>query len=130
MPQRYRAPTSIRHYTIMTHSPLMQRQPLRALGTLFASALVLHGCAGSGDNDKTPPESATAQLTILETTDLHANIVSYDYFKLAEDKSIGFERTATLIRQARQDYPNTVLIDNGDTIQGTALADYQALVNP
>lgn len=108
----------------------MQRQPLRALGTLFASALVLHGCAGSGDNDKTPPESATAQLTILETTDLHANIVSYDYFKLAEDKSIGFERTATLIRQARQDYPNTVLIDNGDTIQGTALADYQALVNP
>ncbi|MDD2991487.1 MAG: bifunctional 2',3'-cyclic-nucleotide 2'-phosphodiesterase/3'-nucleotidase [Zoogloea sp.] len=114
----------------MTHSPLMQRQPLRALGTLFASALVLHGCAGSGDNDKMPPESATAQLTILETTDLHANIVSYDYFKLAEDKSIGFERTATLIRQARQDYPNTVLIDNGDTIQGTALADYQALVNP
>ena len=114
----------------MTHLPLMRRQPLRALGTLFASALVLHGCAGSGDNDKSPPESATAQLTILETTDLHANIVSYDYFKLAEDKSIGFERTATLIRQARQDYPNTVLIDNGDTIQGTALADYQALVNP
>lgn len=114
----------------MTHLPLMRRQPLRALGTLFASALVLHGCAGSGDSDKSPPESATAQLTILETTDLHANIVSYDYFKLAEDKSIGFERTATLIRQARQDYPNTVLIDNGDTIQGTALADYQALVNP
>jgi len=114
----------------MTHAPHTPRQPLRALGTLLAAALALHGCAGSGDSDRSPPESATAQLTILETTDLHANIVSYDYFKLAEDKSIGFERTATLIRQARQDYPNNVLIDNGDTLQGTALADYQALVNP
>ena len=71
-----------------------------------------------------------AQLTILETTDLHANVVSYDYFKLAEDKSLGLERTATLIKQARVDFPDNLLIDNGDTIQGTALADYQALVSP
>ena len=57
-------------------------------------------------------------------------VVSYDYFKLAEDKSVGLERTATLIKQARADFPNNLLIDNGDTIQGSALADYQALVSP
>ncbi len=55
---------------------------------------------------------------------------SYDYFKLAEDKTYGFERTATLVRQARKEFANTVLVDNGDTIQGTALADYEAVVKP
>jgi 2',3'-cyclic-nucleotide 2'-phosphodiesterase/3'-nucleotidase len=45
--------------------------------------------SGSSDDDVSLPESATAQLAILETSDLHANVVSYDYFKLAEDKSRG-----------------------------------------
>lgn len=73
---------------------------------------------------------ATATLALLETSDLHANVLSYDYFKLAADPSFGLERTATLIAQARKEFPNTLLLDNGDTIQGTALADYQALVKP
>ena len=37
---------------------------------------------------------------------------------------------ATLVKQARAEFPNTLLFDAGDTIQGTALADYQALVKP
>ena len=76
------------------------------------------------------PKGASAVLAVLETTDLHATVVGYDYFKLAEEPSIGLDRTATLIAQARREYANTVLFDNGDTIQGTALADYQALVAP
>src|SRR5256885_7093746 len=47
---------------------------------------------------------------------------------LAEDASYGFERTATLVRAARKEFANTLLVDNGDTIQGTALADYEAEV--
>ncbi|MFL6632370.1 MAG: bifunctional 2',3'-cyclic-nucleotide 2'-phosphodiesterase/3'-nucleotidase [Massilia sp.] len=73
---------------------------------------------------------ARATLAILETTDIHANVVGYDYFKLAADPSLGLDRTATLIAQARREFANTVLLDNGDTIQGTALGDYQALVKP
>ena len=76
------------------------------------------------------PEGAQATLALLETSDLHANVLSYDYYKLAPDASLGLERTATLIRQARAEFPNTLLLDNGDTIQGTALADYQALAAP
>jgi 2',3'-cyclic-nucleotide 2'-phosphodiesterase/3'-nucleotidase len=67
---------------------------------------------------------------VLETTDLHFNVRSYDYFKLAEDKTYGFERTATLVRAARKEFANTLLVDNGDTIQGTALADYEATISP
>lgn len=106
-------------------------------GGLF-SALLLAGCGG---NDAAPAPVVTptqpkiekgtaATLALLETTDLHTNVLSYDYFKLAEDKSFGFERVATLIKNARSEFPNTLLLDNGDTIQGTALADYQAQVSP
>lgn len=77
-----------------------------------------------------PGAGTTATLAILETTDIHANVVGYDYFKLAVEPSLGLDRTATLIAQARKDFPNTLLFDNGDTIQGTALADYQAVVKP
>ena len=94
-----------------------------------ACAVVLAACGG-GDDDGPSPESqpAKATLAVLSTTDLHFNVRSYDYFKLAEDKSYGFERTATLVRAARKEFANTLLVDNGDTIQGTALADYEATV--
>ncbi|HJU07551.1 MAG TPA: bifunctional 2',3'-cyclic-nucleotide 2'-phosphodiesterase/3'-nucleotidase [Rhodanobacteraceae bacterium] len=73
--------------------------------------------------------AAQAHLAILETTDLHSHVIGYDYDKLADDPHVGFDRVATLIEQARKEFPNTLLIDDGDTIQGTALADYQALSN-
>lgn len=93
------------------------------------ASLLLAGC-GSSDNTAAVPAGTKTTLALLETTDLHTNVMSYDYFKLAEDKALGFERTATLIAQARQEFPNTLLLDNGDTIQGTALSDYQATINP
>lgn len=93
----------------------------------------LLACGGSDDAAPAAPAVAagtTAQLALLETTDLHTNVRSYDYFKLAADTSLGFERTSTLIKAARAEFANTMLVDNGDTIQGTALSDYQALVKP
>ncbi|KVK76239.1 bifunctional metallophosphatase/5'-nucleotidase [Burkholderia ubonensis] len=111
-------------------SLLRHRAPAAAA---LASLAFLAACNG---NDVTAPPSSQAPagtkatLALLETTDLHTNVLSYDYFKLATDNSLGFERVSTLIAQARAQYPNTLLLDNGDTIQGTALADYQALVNP
>ncbi|PRC92494.1 5'-nucleotidase/2'3'-cyclic phosphodiesterase and related esterase [Solimicrobium silvestre] len=39
-------------------------------------------------------------------------------------------RTASLIRAARSEFSNSMLFDNGDAIQGTPLADYQAIANP
>jgi 2',3'-cyclic-nucleotide 2'-phosphodiesterase/3'-nucleotidase len=45
---------------------------------------------------------AAALLAVLETTDLHANLLGYDYYKLKADPSIGLERTATLIARAQR----------------------------
>jgi 2',3'-cyclic-nucleotide 2'-phosphodiesterase/3'-nucleotidase len=97
------------------------------------SAVLLASCqTGLQPNSHllAPPSGSKAELVVLETTDIHSNVLSYDYFKLVEDKTLGFERLATLIRQARKEFTNTVLFDDGDTIQGTALADYQATVKP
>jgi 2',3'-cyclic-nucleotide 2'-phosphodiesterase / 3'-nucleotidase len=92
--------------------------------------VLLAGCTTIAPGNAKLADGARAELAILETTDLHTNIRSFDYFKLAEDTSIGFERVATLIIDARQQFANTLLFDNGDTIQGTALADYEAQVKP
>lgn len=94
------------------------------------AALGLALLAGCGSTDSGVPTNTKVTLALLETTDLHTNVMSYDYFKLAEDKSLGFERVATLINNARNEFPNNLLLDNGDTIQGTALSDYQALISP
>ena len=111
---------------------LMKGAPRRHVLTALAAAALLTACGGGGDDEGEGPaaQSATATLAVLETTDLHFNVRSYDYFKLAEDPSLGFERTATLVRAARAEFANTLLVDNGDTIQGTALADYEAVVKP
>ncbi len=76
------------------------------------------------------PRDSKAVVTVLETTDTHTNVRSYDYYKLVADESLGLERTATLVKQARTETSATVLVDNGDTIQGTVLADFQATVQP
>lgn len=76
-------------------------------------------------------------LTVMGTTDLHGHVFNWDYFKDAEyaDKAgnaQGLARIATLVKQVRQEkgHRNTLLLDAGDTIQGTPLAYYYAKVDP
>src|SRR5438270_2134878 len=96
---------------------------------VFALTLFLTACFGTLDSASHAPRDGTrAEVALIETTDLHSNVMSYDYFKLSADPGLGFERAATLIRKARSEFPNSLTFDSGDTIQGTALADYQALV--
>jgi 2',3'-cyclic-nucleotide 2'-phosphodiesterase/3'-nucleotidase len=99
--------------------------------SVFAALLLAaFACRPAAAAEPGPKAGTMATLAVLETTDLHANVISYDYFKLAAEPSIGLERTATLIAQARRQYANTLLLDNGDTIQGNALADFQARSAP
>ncbi|HJW05837.1 MAG TPA: bifunctional metallophosphatase/5'-nucleotidase, partial [Rhodanobacter sp.] len=109
----------------------MSPRPLPFAASLLAlGAALLAGCSSLPWAAGRTPDGARASVAILETTDVHANVLSYDYYKLKADPSLGYERTATLIRRARAEFPNTFLFDSGDTIQGSVLADYQALVKP
>ena len=66
------------------------------------------------------------KLRILETTDLHVNILPYDYYRDAADDTVGLARTATIVKAARSEARNSLLFDNGDLIQGSPLGDFVA----
>ncbi|WP_413285298.1 2',3'-cyclic-nucleotide 2'-phosphodiesterase [Vibrio sp. MA40-2] len=68
----------------------------------------------------------TINLRIIETTDIHGNAYAFDYYKGKASEKIGLSRAATLVKQARSEVKNSVLVDNGDLIQGSPMADYMA----
>lgn len=65
------------------------------------------------------------QITILGTTDLHGNINPIDYYTDKPDNR-GLAKIATLIKRVRNEHPNVLLVDSGDTIQGSPLASYHS----
>lgn len=77
-----------------------------------------------------PVEGQTVDVRILATTDLHTNLVNYDYYQDKPVETLGLAKTAILIEEAKKENPNVVLVDNGDTIQGTPLGNYKSIVDP
>ncbi|RUT83773.1 MULTISPECIES: bifunctional 2',3'-cyclic-nucleotide 2'-phosphodiesterase/3'-nucleotidase [unclassified Mesorhizobium] len=77
------------------------------------------------------PFSARAQanqahLRIMETTDIHVNVLPYDYYADKTNDTLGLSRTASLIDAVRKEAVNSMLIDNGDLLQGNPMGDYIA----
>lgn len=77
-----------------------------------------------------PAKPKTAALRILATTDLHMQLLGYDYVADRPAKNHGLAGIATLIDQARAEARETqsatVLVDNGDMVQGTIIGDLLA----
>jgi 2',3'-cyclic-nucleotide 2'-phosphodiesterase/3'-nucleotidase len=71
----------------------------------------------------TPQATQSVHITLMGTTDLHAHIEPVDYFT-NKPAALGLAKIATLIRAVRKEQPNSLLLDAGDTIQGTPLGYY------
>jgi len=67
-----------------------------------------------------------AHLRLMETTDLHVHVYPYDYYSDREIDTVGLARTAEIIAQIRREATNSMLIDNGDFLQGNPMGDYIA----
>ncbi|MCY4333314.1 MAG: bifunctional 2',3'-cyclic-nucleotide 2'-phosphodiesterase/3'-nucleotidase [Litoreibacter sp.] len=67
-----------------------------------------------------------AHLRIMETTDLHVHVFPYDYYADRPRDTVGLARTAALINDIRAEASNSLLIDNGDFLQGNPMGDYIA----
>ncbi len=61
-----------------------------------------------------------AHVVILGTTDMHGRIFPVDYYTNKYD-NVGIAKVATLVKEARKNDPDLLLVDSGDTIQGTPL---------
>ncbi|TQJ87415.1 bifunctional UDP-sugar hydrolase/5'-nucleotidase [Streptomyces sp. SLBN-31] len=121
--------------------PLNRRKFLKksaatGAGVAIASAAAAPAAqAAPGTPAKKPAKRYS--LTVMGTTDLHGHVFNWDYFKDAEyaDKAgnaQGLARISTLVNQVREEKGrcNTLLLDAGDTIQGTPLTYYYAKVDP
>lgn len=67
--------------------------------------------------------SDTVTITVLGTSDIHGALNSWSYESNKDYGNVGLERIHSLVKQVKSENPNTLLIDNGDTIQGSILTD-------
>ncbi|MBD8893422.1 bifunctional 2',3'-cyclic-nucleotide 2'-phosphodiesterase/3'-nucleotidase [Roseibium litorale] len=99
--------------------------------TSLSRRTLLRGAAATGFAAFLHPYSlraaeGTAHLRLMETTDLHVHVFPYDYYADKPVDTAGLARTASLIRAIRNEATNSVLVDNGDFLQGNPLGDYIA----
>ena len=74
-------------------------------------------------------EQETHTIRILHTTDVHGNILGYDF---VQDTCIpsGLARVSTYVAQVRKEFPtSTLLFDGGDVLQGNAAVYYSNFVD-
>jgi 2',3'-cyclic-nucleotide 2'-phosphodiesterase (5'-nucleotidase family) len=57
------------------------------------------------------------EIVIALTSDMHGRIYPYDYAIDAEDNDAGYAKIYTIVKQLREEDPNLILLDNGDTLQ-------------
>ncbi|MEX0407004.1 bifunctional 2',3'-cyclic-nucleotide 2'-phosphodiesterase/3'-nucleotidase [Aquibium sp. LZ166] len=91
----------------------------------------LSGAAAVGGLVVLHPFAARAQanqahLRIMETTDIHVHVFPYDYYADKPNDTMGIARTASIIDSIRAEAGNSMLVDNGDVLQGNPMGDYIA----
>lgn len=62
-------------------------------------------------------------IRLVFTSDVHGYIFPTDYIS-EEEKDLGLMKVSSLIKKLRMEDKDTILIDLGDYIQGSILAQY------
>ncbi|MEH0422465.1 bifunctional metallophosphatase/5'-nucleotidase [Streptomyces sp. B21-083] len=114
----------------------LKKSAVTGAGVALTSAVVAPAAQAAEARKPVKPVKRYS-LTVMGTTDLHGHVFNWDYFKNAEysdaqGNAQGLARISTLVEQVRREKGrcNTLLLDAGDTIQGTPLTYYYAKVDP
>lgn len=76
-------------------------------------------CACGGD-----VAHGDADISIVMTTDMHGSFLPYDFLRQCPDSS-SMANVSTMVKQVRRENPDgTILLDDGDLIEGTPLMYY------
>ncbi|MEU9829860.1 bifunctional metallophosphatase/5'-nucleotidase [Micromonospora chersina] len=117
----------------MTTSSGASRRQVLAVAAAAATAPLIAGAPAEAASKP----SKTWDLTVLGTSDTHGNVYNWDYYRDVEfddskHNDVGVAKLATLVNQIRAERKGkaTLVLDAGDTIQGTPLATYYAKQEP
>src|ERR1041385_8037534 len=93
---------------------------MKSIKRIFSTSvsIVLFACALMTAGQQ--PNTKRAHIVILSTTDMHGRIFPIDYYT-NKYENVGIAKVATLVKEARKNDPDLMLVDSGDTIQGTPL---------
>ncbi|MDI9834188.1 5'-nucleotidase C-terminal domain-containing protein [Streptomyces sp. KAU_LT] len=115
----------------------LKKSAVTGAGVAVAGAVGAPAAQAAQPAQAKGPKKKRYAFTVMGTTDLHGHVFNWDYFKDAEysdaaGNAMGLSRVSTLVNQVREEKGrgNTLLIDAGDTIQGTPLTYYFAKVDP
>ncbi|TDC41170.1 5'-nucleotidase C-terminal domain-containing protein [Micromonospora sp. KC213] len=118
----------------MTSSSGASRRQVLAVAAAATSGPLIAGAPARAAAAKGPK---TWDLTVLGTSDTHGHVYNWDYYRDAEyddskHNDVGVAKLATLVNQIRAERRGraTLVLDAGDTIQGTPLATYYAKQEP
>ncbi|WP_159653583.1 bifunctional metallophosphatase/5'-nucleotidase [Vibrio atypicus] len=88
----------------------------RLLSSAILLSLAFPSLANDGD---------IHQVTILGTSDLHGHFMPWDYAADKLNMRGSLSQIATKVKQIRNEQPNTILVDAGDTIQGNFVETFK-----
>jgi 2',3'-cyclic-nucleotide 2'-phosphodiesterase/3'-nucleotidase len=113
--------------------PHASRRTVLTGAAALAAAGFVPGAADAAERQTATARTAT--ITVLGTTDTHGNVFNWDYFANREyndsaANDVGLAKISTLVTAMRKLRRHTLVIDAGDTIQGTPLAYYYAKIDP
>ncbi|WP_437342722.1 bifunctional 2',3'-cyclic-nucleotide 2'-phosphodiesterase/3'-nucleotidase [Ruegeria arenilitoris] len=97
----------------------MSRRQFLATTTAGVAMVSLHPFSAAAASNQ-------AHLRIMETTDIHVHVFPYDYYADKPRDTVGLSRAASIINQIRAEATNSMLVDNGDFLQGNPMGDYIA----
>ena len=103
----------------MKNTTALSRRQFLATTTAGAALVALHPYSAAASGNQ-------AHLRIMETTDIHVHVFPYDYYADKPRDTVGLSRTASIINQIRSEATNSLLVDNGDFLQGNPMGDYIA----
>ncbi|MCB1454126.1 MAG: bifunctional 2',3'-cyclic-nucleotide 2'-phosphodiesterase/3'-nucleotidase [Rhizobiaceae bacterium] len=102
-----------------THLRSVSRRSFLGGAAALGGLVVMHPFAARAMGNQ-------AHLRIMETTDIHVAVLPYDYYADRPNDTMGLARTASVIDGFRAEATNTMLIDNGDYLQGNPMGDWIA----
>ncbi|WP_294141971.1 bifunctional UDP-sugar hydrolase/5'-nucleotidase [uncultured Sanguibacteroides sp.] len=85
----------------------MKQRKIFNLYFILLVVVVMFGCS----NNKKSSKSGEAEIVIISTNDMHAQISQFPKF-------------ATFVKEIRETYPNVILVDAGDRFSGSPFVDH------